>query len=804
MIEEILLVHHSHLDVGYTHSQPILWELQQEYLTQVVSWLEDTVSDSEAGAAPKWTCEATEPVLRWIDRSPSSLIDRFFALCRTGRVGLTALRWHTTPLADAASLRRLLDGKRRLEAISGLRIEVACQFDVTGVPWRLADELLDHGVDFFVMATNIHLGRVAGPRPGLFLWQAPSGRHLRVLNGNHYTMFDQLLYAWDDSVDRMKEGWTEYEAFLQSQAYPHDFIALSSTCSPIMWDNAPPNPFMPGLIKRWNGGQGRPSIRYATLGDVRHRATRIDDRDLPILRGDWTDFWNFGCASAPIATGLNRRSKPLLQAAALVASTENEQRVLVRAADAIDLYDEHTFGYYDSRPSHPQAQTTELLKQALAHEGHELVSFALMSALDNLANNPAEDCGGDRMLIVNTSDTAVEVALPVRDGALAIPFRDSERTYRASRLSYDNRPWVAYDPVMTSRKSMVNLPASSWAVQSARRLSTEHPDADRIVHRSSHSVSHIRTQNFVTLSEVVSDEATVDNRHYKLTYQPTTGRVISLFDKATQRELLAAEGLGFFTFVRERPDALIDGERSAFYKRDLAREKYDRSCWVPWQPVHERATKVLNCVVKVDEGSFRIVRELQAQGVLYLKETLRLDADDPLIRLRSEIELLPDPAPQSVYYGFSLALDAGWEAAFDSAGIAIKLDEDQLPGSCRNWVTAENYAAIWDGFGGVALFVDEAPMVQIGGFNFRAPMDHVERVKNPMLLAWPVSNYWDTNFPRTQPGRMVFNYGLSGISAPELTEIGRRARAFRMPGLFWPVTTHGHEAGDGVIKPSIP
>ena len=73
---------------------------------------------------------------------------------------------------------------------------------------------------------------------------------------------------------------------------------------------------------------------------------------------------------------------------------------------------------------------------------------------------------------------------------------------------------------------------------------------------------------------------------------------------------------------------------------------------------------------------------------------------------------MPDPAPQSVYFGFSVALDAGWEAAFDSAGISIKLDEDQLPGSCRNWVTAENFAAMWDSLGGVALFVDEAPMVQ--------------------------------------------------------------------------------------------
>src|SRR5258708_21333508 len=144
MIDEILLFHHSHLDAGYTDSEPILWELQQESLTQVVNWLEDTVSDFEGGAAAKWTCEATEPVLRWIDRSPQDLIDRFFALCRTGRIGLTALRWHTTALADAASLRRLLDGKRRLEAASGLPIPVACPFDARGVPCRPAHHLFSH------------------------------------------------------------------------------------------------------------------------------------------------------------------------------------------------------------------------------------------------------------------------------------------------------------------------------------------------------------------------------------------------------------------------------------------------------------------------------------------------------------------------------------------------------------------------------------------------------------------------------------------------------------------------------------
>jgi len=167
-IQEILLLHHSHLDVGYTHSQPVLWELQHEYLDQVLDWLEQTESLPE-GARPKWTCEATEPVLRWLKRAQSSQIERFARLCRSGRLGLSALRWHTTALANRAGLERLLDGKRELEQLVGTKISTACQHDVNGASWPLADVLLDGGVDFFVMGINIHLGRAVQPRPGMFL-----------------------------------------------------------------------------------------------------------------------------------------------------------------------------------------------------------------------------------------------------------------------------------------------------------------------------------------------------------------------------------------------------------------------------------------------------------------------------------------------------------------------------------------------------------------------------------------------------------------------------------------------------------
>jgi len=165
-----------------------------------------------------------------------------------------------------------------------------------------------------------------------------------------------------------------------------------------------------------------------------------------------------------------------------------------------------------------------------------------------------------------------------------------------------------------------------------------------------------------------------------------------------------------------------------------------------------------------------------------------------------DLELEPHAEPQNIYFAFPMALDEGWEAAFDTAGTAIRLDQDQIPGACRNWATAENYTAMWDKSGGVALFLDEAPNVQFGDFHFGRPLDSIPRPRGPLLLAWPISNCWETNFPRYQPGRMRFRFGLRTFNEPDLPDIERQARDFRRPGLIWPVTAAGRRPGSGTIE----
>ena len=695
-------------------------------------------------------------------------------------------------------MQRLLAGKAELEQLLATTVRVACQHDVNGVPWPLADVLLDAGVDFFVMAINPHLGRAVQPRPGMFMWEAPSGRTLRVFNGHAYTMFDQLLLAWDDSVERMAERWGVLEERLEETGYPYRFLYLTSTCAPVLWDNNPPNPFMPSLIQRWNDSGRGPRVRYATFDDLRERASAVPDDDLARLRGDWTDYWSFGYGSAPISTALSRRAKPLLEAASLLGGGQ-QQDAAKRAGERIDLYDEHTFSYWDTTDDHPQAQTIETLKQALAHEGYELAALALMQELERIAGNAAANRRIEGVLLCNTASRAVTLS-PALPESWFETDPSADRTYRAVRMAYDGRSWENGFPGRRSRPfGAVELMPYSWKIIPFEQLPPPETTSD-LSHRRAIAAPVSDTAGLAVASDHRRRLGTIESAFYRLSYDHESGRILSLVDRIHDRELLVPrDGLDFFAFVRERTDELDEGRRYAFYQRELEREMVDESCWRDWSPIRERATRTLRCEVHESAGEICLERGLEAPGLRHLTQRVVFRAGDPVIRLEADFEFEPDAAPQSVYFAFPLACRAGWDAVYDTAGQVVRLDEDQLPGACRNWVTVESFASIGDDAGAIALVCLDAPLVQFGTFHFGPPLDSVPRPANPLLLAWPVNNYWETNFPRAQRGRIRVRYGFTSLASLSADVLVERAERLRQPALIWPVATP-----DGVSSGSLP
>ena len=78
MINEILFVHHSHTDIGYTHPQPVVMELHRRFIDEALDLAEQTTGYPD-DARFRWTCEVTGITVDWWTHASNADRDRFMA-----------------------------------------------------------------------------------------------------------------------------------------------------------------------------------------------------------------------------------------------------------------------------------------------------------------------------------------------------------------------------------------------------------------------------------------------------------------------------------------------------------------------------------------------------------------------------------------------------------------------------------------------------------------------------------------------------------------------------------------------------
>ncbi len=782
-IKDILVLHHSHLDLGYTHSQPVMKALQVEYIDQALDLL-DRTADRSGISRPKWTCEVTQPVLWWLEQAPLERIDQFKGFLEEGRLAISGLAYNGTPLSDAASFAYQFRGKRYLEERLGIKISTVNIHDVNGISWSIVDMMLDEGIELLTMAVNTHLGRQIDDRPGVFRWSGPSGRSILVMNGAHYTMFDQNLYSWEGSLERMKTGWGEYASFLENKNYPYDFCYLTTTHAPQMWDNAPPNSFVADLIREWNESDFVPPIKYVTPADLLERIRQQDPSTIALKSGDWTDYWIFGAAAAAHATKVNREARRLLFAADLAGALNGrpEQTNKIErnrrsrlALEQIVLYEEHTWGSYNTEISNEQHIAQEHIKVHSAYTARENAFHCLVEELETLAGNQASSDRINSLLLFNPSASRREVYLSVPSG-----WRKRGRFIRANRFQNENlaadRAGEICGPVTVGPYSYMNLGLDELQpAVSCEELSCTSKEDD-----VSGSSLNIDFDNTLQSKKSVST-GVFQSGFYVLRFDRESGHILSLKDRLRDREILSGESVGFFEFIRERPDGLIDKSREAFFKRNLEKEKRDISNWREWQAVYEKATEVLS--VNVEEHPHELVLStvFKAPGVRNLTRRISIRSDSALIGIDISFIKEFNENPEGLYFSIPLSLKKGWKAHYDTAAVSTELDVEQLPGSCRGWQCVDNYLSMYEEDFGAALFCPDAPLVMAGGFHFGPPKRNIARDDNPLMLAWPLNNYWDTNFGRVQPGYCRFRYEFMSHGGFNPVETARIADMVRNP-----------------------
>ncbi|MCY2954848.1 MAG: hypothetical protein NTU53_23195 [Planctomycetota bacterium] len=238
--KEVLILHHSHVDIGYAHPQSMYWELQKDYLNAPLDMLDRTANWPDDLSRPRWTAEATAPVMRWLETATPADVTRLKKHLASGHLGISGFEYNTTPLSSAESLARQLYPVRKLREELGADIRTVNQHDVTGIPWSAVDLLLDSKIELLTMAINLHLSGTPMPRPAVYRWKGPSGRELLVMNGEHYSMFDQWCNRNSRNLDTIQTGLYRYLRHVKGLKYPYDFVYLTAIHAPLMYDNSPP------------------------------------------------------------------------------------------------------------------------------------------------------------------------------------------------------------------------------------------------------------------------------------------------------------------------------------------------------------------------------------------------------------------------------------------------------------------------------------------------------------------------------------------------------------------------------------
>ena len=782
-IDTVYFIHHSHTDIGYTHDQPVVWDMHVRFIDEALA-LAEKYADHDGDGAFHWTVETTLPLLRWLDQATDAEIERFVAMERAGRIEVTGMLVNITPLYDTDQVVESLQTVDHLRRRYGFDIRHTMNCDVNGENWPVVDALLDAGIEGFSMAINNHFGGALKPRPMPFRWQAPSGRTLLTYNGWTYDKGWTYGIGQEDPA-HLEEWWPMVQKHLDSINYPLPILMLQSYHP--FGDNGSAFDFTP-FIDAWNAAGKTPRIVFCTPRTWWQALRRYEDH-LPLWRGDWTDFWNFGAISSAREQSLNRQSRARLRSAdALHAAVhalghdtpadavsrpqwaqESYAKYRQSAWEALNLWDEHTWGA-DTAVRIPDGEDTVAQWFHKAIYAYNARSLSLLLQRDGVAELARyvtrED--DDSVLVFNPLPWTRTLAGPLPPASVNVRGRVEDGT--AGRHHLDRRHTLlrhvedlaklVRNPAERYILPPTEVPGYGYAVVKKSELNAQRV-SDRNI--ASGGGFQARYDSEVEVFIPQTEAATVENHRFRVTFDREWGGVISLFDKQLDCEWVdATADYALHSFVHEEvADHDAEWPRRNLFERSWGakRAELGEGWKTDWRPNRRQAGEVRSHHVFHTPLGIVVRQTLTAPGIEgELTQRLFLPNYADWIECESWWDMGLATHPDATYLLFPFDVP-GATARFDVGGQPVIPHEDQLPGACRDYFTVQGWVDFSNNERGMTVAIPENPLVQLGDFHF-GDYQSVCDPERPMLLGWVTNNYWETNFRAHQPGRVFARYRL--------------------------------------------
>ncbi|WP_049570666.1 glycoside hydrolase family 38 C-terminal domain-containing protein [Streptomyces sp. SBT349] len=826
----IHLVHHSHLDIGYTDPQG---RVLAEHLSFLDSCLELTgATDSwSEDSRFRWCVESLWSFRQWADARPAEQVAEFVRRVREGRIELTAMPFNLhSETCSTDELHELMRPAREVAERFGVSFTSAMQTDVPGHVVGLVDALATAGVKYLSVAHN-WAGRsvphlVGGEKlPRLFRWRAPSGRSVLVwmtdtphglayMEGpllgfdTDYARVDDLLPAYLTSLASNPYpyeggifGWSMDRETIEREPYPWDVLHLRVQGK--FGDNAPPRRVIAETVRRWNETWAYPRLRLSRNEDFFADAEERLAGRIQTFEGDWTDWWVDGVGSGAMPLSLARTAQGVVADAQTIGTfagilgaegAADDSRDAAGVYEAVSLFDEHTWGAGDPwTHGHDHGHSGEdqwHWKYGQARRGHDDGQSLLNRATARLGQRLGRPAGAAAAFhVVNTcSWPRTEVArifLPESSVPLdrAVEVRDA-RTGEA--IAHEERPQVNDTHRDAGRFLLLRVPgvpaAGSVRLDVVPVAGAEDGGGDGAVVKSATGWNPTggtdREDPAETAARALArpDATVLENEHLTVRVDLARACVASVTDRATGRELVRSGAVvGFNGYLHD--SYTTAGGFNHNSSRTTASDRLEhlgaRAAAPPAALIDRRSTPVAEI----------LVYETSPAGARRVRTTLTLPHGVARLDIENRVDKDATLGKESAYFAFPFAFEAP-RVRMEASGGVTGSGLDVVPGSARHmravrrWVTLEE-----DGFA-VAWSTQDAPLVQFGNIALPyAPFPATLEEDEPAtVFSWIHNNLWDTNFPSRQGFDFPFRYSLACASGEAAAGLGpRTAAAFSHP-----------------------
>ena len=279
----------SHMDIGYTNTQPVV---KERHIQTMLDVLNHCRKDPDF----HWTVETTWIMKEFEAAVPEKIFEEFMDYVKKGRIGISPIFTNPYPgWISAEDMLRSFDVAREYHSRYDIEFPAAMVNDLPGQSWIMPQMLKNVGAGFLACGINEIYSdyRMQRNLPKAFYWKGADGSQVLTYITNAYT--EGRYIGMEKTADAVEQLIGEKIHRLRAGGYPYKEVLINTAFS----DNAGIPEDQYRMIETWNSLYEYPKMVFATLGEFAFDFEKQNSEILPTLEGDWMSDWDIFYQSEP-------------------------------------------------------------------------------------------------------------------------------------------------------------------------------------------------------------------------------------------------------------------------------------------------------------------------------------------------------------------------------------------------------------------------------------------------------------------------------------------------------------------------